>query len=168
MKNVIITAYARSPFTLAFKGGLASTRVPSTFILIFIVIYSPFALSASVFKCEINGKTTYQSTPCPDSDDGQIDLNVSRPTNKQIYDAQERLESWNREKERQGFLYDLEIKKANAATKQADAKHDVSVARRKATAIKLRRLEMQNGEIRTLRERDALRKKWDEKIDAIK
>lgn len=152
----------------------------SKLISILLATCIPFTVNARVFKCEINGKTTYQSTPCPNSDDGRIDLNVNRPTNKQIYEAQERLDNIYREKvykqqmldervarERQDALYNLEVKKASAATKQADATYDDSVAHRKEAAIEQRNMDMRSSKIRSVRERRDLRDEWDRKINAI-
>lgn len=151
--------------------------------LLWLIVISTcfsFSVNARIFKCSINGKTTYQDAPCPDTVTNEMDLTVNRPSNKQIYEAQERMDSWNKEKTykleakrereriRQDNLYYLEVQKANAATRQADATHDDSVAHRKEAEIELRNLELQSGKIRTLSERDKLRKKWGDRINSIK
>ena len=145
----------------------------NNFILFFLSVCISFSANAHVFKCNIEGKTIYQQAPCPNSDDGQIDLIVDKPANKQIYEAQERVESWQRkqsireERQRRNDLYNLEVQKTNAVTKQAEATHDDAVAHRKEAAIKQRDLELRRRPI-LRRDRDTIEKKWDDKIEAIK
>jgi len=149
------------------------THFSSKIISILLATCISFTVNARVFKCEINGKISYQSAPCPNSDDGQIDLNVNRPTNKQIYEAQERLDNIYKKKEyeqrmrRQDALYTLEVLKLNAAIKQADATYDDAVAHRKEAAIEQRNMDLRSGKIRTVQDKMKLRDEWDRIINAI-
>jgi ribosomal protein L20 len=171
---IYVLVLLKNTYLMAF---VYMTYFLSKIISILLATCIPFTVNARVFKCEINSKTSYQSAPCPNSDVGQIDLNVSRPTNKQIYEAQERLDNIYKEKEyeqrmrmakkRQDALYNLEVQKSNAATKQADVTYDDAVAHRKEAAIEQRNMDLRSSKIRSVRERMDLRDEWDRKINAI-
>jgi len=148
------------------------------FIFLFCILCGSFTVSGAVYKCEQpNGKVTYQAKPCSQeaNNDGKIDLKVNKLTKEQINAATKRLDTAYRHKEdladkrRQQFLDHLEVQKANAATRQANATYQESIAKRKETTLKLQKADRHRpGELITIQERNKRQKKWNKLIDDIK